>query len=139
MYTTYSISIGVCRVSWSNAKSHYENVCCIFFILYLLSRNMHVNGVDDLILYVASSPDEVCTDRIALCRAILYFYKPLILLGKSLSRKERFRYAFGFMHWCKSISRFYFYRVAGACMRLRSCRICCESRLDCQDLFSSFL
>ena len=55
---------------------------------------MHVNGVDDLILYVASSPDEVRTDRIASCRAVHYFYKPLILRGKSLNRKERFRYTF---------------------------------------------
>ena len=28
--------------------------------LYLDFRNLHVNGVDDLVLYVASSPDEVC-------------------------------------------------------------------------------
>ena len=55
---------------------------------------MHVNGVGDLILYVASSPDEVRTDRIASCRAVHYFYKPLILRGKSLNRKERFRYTF---------------------------------------------
>ena len=31
------------------------------FSYNIFSRNLHANGLDDLILYVASSPDEVCT------------------------------------------------------------------------------
>ena len=60
---------------------------------------MHVNGVDDLILYVASSPDEVCTDRIASCHLFIISINLSFYLVNLLIEKKDFDILFScFLH-----------------------------------------
>ena len=47
-------------------KASYKAEIMICFLPYL-HRNLHTNGIDDLLLFVACSPDEVDNNHVYFC------------------------------------------------------------------------
>ena len=43
-----------------SSSKMYVKIAVLVYFLSCLHRNLHTNGIDDLLLFIASSPDEVC-------------------------------------------------------------------------------